>query len=128
MGMFNTIVVDVHCPATGRVSTHTSIQIKWQAREARILDVYHLGDFMPDILSKYDNTWVRTDFICEACSPKTAARDGTPYIRTDDQRWHVALIEVKDGKVCRVVSEHEFESLGISKFFDDVWPPQHIEP
>ena len=126
MGMFNTIVADVRCSATGGVRTHTDIQIKWQAREALTLGVYYLGDFMPDLLSKYDNTWVRTDFICEACSPKTTARDGALYIRTVDQRRHIAFVEVKDGRVCRVVSEAEFESLGVREFFDDVWPPKHL--
>ena len=126
MGMFNTIFADVRCQATGEVSAHTEIQIKWQARESRILDAYYPGDFMPDLLSQYDNTWVRTDFICEACSPKTFARDGTPYIRTNDQRRHVAFVEVSDGKICRVLSETEFESLGITEYLDDVWPPKHI--
>ncbi|MBI3987299.1 MAG: hypothetical protein HY343_10280 [Lentisphaerae bacterium] len=123
MGMFNTIIADIACPKTGHVSKDTEIQIKWQAHEARILDVYRKGDFLPDLLSKYDNTWVRTDYICNACSPKTTARDGTPYIRSDDQCWHIAFIEIRSGKVCRLLSESEFQGLGIDEFFDDVWPP-----
>jgi hypothetical protein len=126
MGMFNTIVADVRCQATGTVSTHTEIQIKWQDRDARSLDVYYPGDFMPDLLSKYDNTWVRTDFICQACSPKSTTRHGTSYVRTDDQHRHIVFIEVKHGKVSRVLSEPEFEDLGISEFFDDLWHPEHI--
>ena len=59
MGMFNTIVADVPCPETGETSRDTEIQIKWQSREARVLDVYRAGDALPDLLSGYDNTWVR---------------------------------------------------------------------
>lgn len=125
MGMFNSIVADITCP-TGQLSKDTEIQIKWQAHEARILDVYRAGDFLPDLLSKYDNTWVRTDYICNACSPKTTARDGTPYIRSDDQRWHVAFVEIRSGTVCRLLSESEFQELGIDQFFDDVWPPKKL--
>ncbi len=123
MGMFNTIVSDITCPKTGQISKDAEIQIKWQAREARILDVYHMDDFMPDILPEYDNTWVRTDYICNVCSPKTTGRDGTPYIRTADQIWHMAFVEIRNGKVCRILSEPEFQALGISEFYDDVWPP-----
>ncbi len=123
MGMFNTIVSDITCPKTGQVGRDTEIQIKWQAQGARILDVYHMDDFMPDILPEYDNTWVRTDYICNVCSPKTTGRDGTPYIRTADQIWHMAFVEIRNGKVCRILSEPEFQALGISEFYDDVWPP-----
>jgi len=126
MGMFNTIVADIACPETHQVSSGTEIQIKWQEREARILDVYRTGDSVPDIMSKYDNTWVRTDYICNACSQKTNSRDGTPYIRTDDQHWHVALVEINNGKVGRVLSDAEAKALGITDFVDDVWPPKEI--
>ena len=126
MGMFNTIVADIACPETHQVSSGTEIQIKWQEREARILDVYRTGDSVPDILSKYDNTWVRTDYICNACSPKTISRNGTPYIRSDDQHWHVAFVEIIRGKVGRIQPEAEANALDITNFIDDVWPPKKI--
>ena len=80
MGMFNTIVADIPCPETGKLSKDTEIQIKWQDRDARVLDVYRTGDSLPDLLSKYNNTWVRTDYICNACSHKT-----TGYTRLSGQ-------------------------------------------
>ena len=123
MGMFNTIFADTRCPDTGEISKHTEIQIKWQARKSRILDAYYIGDFMPDLLSEYDNTWIRTDYICNACSPKTIARSGTPFIRSADQHRHIEFVEVKEGKVCRILPEPEFECLGIKPFTDDAWPP-----
>ncbi len=55
MGMFNTIVADIACKETGAMSKDTEIQIKWQDRDARVLDVYREGDFLPDLLSKYDD-------------------------------------------------------------------------
>ena len=121
MGMFNTIVADIPCPETGKLSKDTEIQIKWQDRDARVLDVYRTGNSLPDLLSKYNNTWVRTDYICNACSPKTTGYKGVPYIRSDDQRWHIAFVEIKNGRVCRVFSEAEFQELEVSEFTDDVW-------
>ncbi len=123
MGMFNSIVADIRCQATDKISKDTEIQIKWQEWESLILDVYHPGDVIPDLPPEYDNTWVRTDFICEACSPRTPSRDGRTYIRSEDQRWHIAFVEMRAGKVCQVLSEPEFEKLGIDEYFDDVWCP-----
>ena len=97
------------------------IQIKWQDRDARVLDIYRTGDSLPDLLSKYNNTWVRTDYICKACSPNTTGYEGVPYIRSDDQRWHIAFVEIKNGRVCRVFSEAEFQELEVSEFTDNVW-------
>ena len=124
MGMFNTIVADIACQATGAVSKDTEIQIKWQDRNARVLEVYRKGDPLPDLLSKYDNGWVRTNYICSACSPKTTGYDGTPYIRSVDQHRHIAFVEVMRGRVCRVISEDQFRKLGVTGFTDDVWPPK----
>ena len=125
MGMFNSIVADILCHQTGTLSKDTEIQIKWQDRDARVLDVYRTGDSLPNLISKY-NTWVRTDYICNACSPKTTGHHGTPYIRTDDQRRHIAFVQIKSSKVCRILSESEFQELGVADFTDDTWPPKEI--
>ncbi len=124
MGMFNTILADIVCQATGAMSKDTEIQIKWQDRDTRVLDVYHEGDLLPDLLSKYDNGWVRTDYICNACSPKSTGHGGTPCIRSVDQHWHIAFVEVARGRVCGVLSEDQFRELGVTDFTDDVWPPK----
>jgi len=116
MGMFNSIVADIPCPTTCLVSKGTEIQIKWQAREARMLDMYRVGD----LLSEYDDTWIRTDYICKVCSPKTTGRNGIKYIGTQDQRWHIAFVEIRKGRLHRVVSESEFQQMGIDGFADDV--------
>jgi hypothetical protein len=123
MGMFNSIYADLACPVNGEMSENTEIQIKWQYREDRVLDVYRQGDTLPGLLAEYDNAWVRTDYICNTCSHKTTARDGTKFIRTDDQRWHIVFVHIKDGRIRQILTEHEFESLGINDFIDDVWSP-----
>ena len=123
--MFNIIVADILCHKTGTLSKDTEIQIKWQDRDARVLDVYRTGDALPNLISKY-NKWVRTDYICNACSLKTTGYDGTPYIRTDDQRWHLAFVEIRSSRVCRILSESEFQELGVTNFTDDAWPPKEI--
>ena len=125
MGMFNTIIADILCHKTGTLSKDTEIQIKWQDRNARVLDVYRTGDCLPNLISRYD-TWVRTDYICKACSPTTTGYYGTPYIRTDDQRRHIAFVQIKSSKVCRILSESEFQELGVTEFTDDAWPPKEI--
>ena len=47
------------------VANDTEIQIKWQAREARALTVYHLGDVLDDIEAEYNDRWIRTDYSNE---------------------------------------------------------------
>ena len=74
------------------------------------------------IAAYLNNTWVRTDYICNACSPKTTGYKGVPYIRSDDQRWHIAFVEIKNGRVCRVFSKTEFQEFEVSEFTNDVWP------
>ena len=124
MGMFNSIYADLACPVNGKMSENTEIQIKWQYYEERVLDVYHQGDALPGLQAKYNNTWVRTDYICNACSPKTTARDGTEFIRSDDQRWHVVFVHIEDGRIRQILNEQEFKSLGVKDFVDDTWPPR----
>ena len=123
MGMFNSIHADIRCSVTGEVSRDSEIQIKWQEQRARLLDRYHVGDVLPDVEPGFDNTWIRTEFICEACSPKTKAGEHGEYIRTEDQRWHIVFVEIRDAEVVRILPEAEFEALGVSDYVDDVWPP-----
>lgn len=122
MGMFNSIVVDLPCPTTGALSANSEIQIKWQHRGARVLTVYHLDDLLEELESEYDDTWIRTDYICNACSPKTTNRDGDEYIRVEDQRWHIVFVQIARSRIARILPEREFSPLGVGKFFDDVWP------
>ena len=123
MGMFNSIYADLTCPAAGEMSKNTEIQIKWQDRGALTLAVYRRGDTLPDLLSEYDNTWVRTDYICRACSPKTIAHDKTGYIRTNDQQWHIVFVHIEDERIHQILTELEFGAMGVNDFLDDVWTP-----
>ena len=122
MGMFNSIMADLLCPTTGALSTNSEIQIKWQHRDARALTVYRLGDLLEELESGYDDTWIRTDYICNACSPKTTNRAGDEYIRVEDQRWHVAFVQIAQSRIARILPEREFAPLGGGEFVDDVWP------
>jgi hypothetical protein len=75
MGMFNSIIADLRCPARQEVARDSEIQIKWQMPEARALAIYRVGDVLEDIEAEYDNTWVRTDYICRVCSKQTIGRN-----------------------------------------------------
>jgi len=121
VGMFNSIVADLLCPATGKMSMHSEIQIKWEIHEARTLQAYYAGDLLAHLEPQYDNTWIRTDYICNACSPKTADRNGHEYIRTKDQRWHLAFVEIDHSRISRILTERQFKDLEVHEFVDDVW-------
>jgi hypothetical protein len=126
--MFNTIMVDLACPEIGQLA-HSEIQIKWQDRNARALTVYHTGDPLEDLEPGYDDTWIRTDYICSACSLKTRPREGHDYIRVEDQRWHVAFVEIAHRRIARIVPEREFLLLGVTRFVNDVWTePGSLDP
>lgn len=116
MGMFNSILADLLCPVVKKVSKDSEIQIKWQAQDARVLSAYHLGDVLGDIEPEYNNTWIRTDYICRACSKHTSGRGGARFIKTDDQSRHHVFLRIDDGKICRILTEGEFNELGIGRF------------
>jgi len=119
MGMFNSIVADLRCPTKQDVGRDTEIQIKWQVREARALTVYHLGDVLEELEAEYDNTWIRTDYICRVCSKQTTGKNGITYIKTDDQRRHPVFVRIDQGKICQMLTEEEFEKTGVTAFVDD---------
>lgn len=115
MGMFNSIYADLMCPKRKKITKNTEIQIKWQGQEYRLLNVYHLGDTLEGLLSKYDNTWVRTDYICDSCSKHEIGRFGN-FIKVEDQKIHYVYIKIKNSKIHDIYSAKEFKKKGIKKF------------
>lgn len=118
MGMFNTIYVDLLCPNTNEVNKNSEIQIKWQSPEARILNIYHIGDTLEWIEDEFNNKWIRTDYICEACSKHTKGHNGSSYIRTIDQKRHYVFVKIEESKIIIILSAKEFEQKGVKKFFE----------
>lgn len=116
MGMFNSIHADLLCPVRGQVAENVEIQIKWQEYEARALDVYRLGDVLPQIEPEYDNSWIRTDYICDVCSKHTPGRRGMVYIKTEDQSRHLVFVEIRAGRICQILTEDEFRKTGVTDF------------
>ena len=119
MGMFNSIVADLRCPTMQEVANDTEIQIKWQAREARALTVYHLGDVLDEIQAEYNDRWIRTDYICRVCSKHTTGKNGITYIKTEDQRRHPVFVRIHQGKICEVLTEEDFQKTGVADFVHD---------
>ncbi len=119
MGMFNSISADLTCPVTGKLSKHTEIQIKWQDRNALSLQVYRLGDILDQLDSRYNNVWVRTDYICDACSPKTVGYKGIKFIRSDDQRRHHVYVQIKQNKICKILTEVDFSAQENMSYTED---------
>lgn len=116
MGMFNSIYADLLCPQKEQIAKNAEIQIKWQQPEARNLDVYHRGDTLPQIDPEYDNAWIRTDYICSVCSKQTTGRDGTKYIKTEDQSRHLVFVNIRDATIRDLLTELEFDKTGIRDF------------
>jgi hypothetical protein len=119
MGMFNSIIADLCCPTRQEVARDTEIQIKWQIHEARALNVYHVRDVLEDIEAEYDNTWIRTDYICRVCSKHTIGKNGIAYIKALDQQRHPVFVRVDHGGICEVLTEEEFTKLGVADYVDD---------
>ena len=116
MGMFNSILANLRCPANREVGRDVEIQMKWQARDALSLSVYRLGDVLEEIEPEYDNNWVRTDYICHLCSPHTTGRNGSRYIKTDDQRRHFVYVRIDHGRICEILTEEAFAKTGVADF------------
>ena len=119
MGMFNSIHTDLLCPVKNEISEDTEIQIKWQKYETRNLSIYHLNDDLEDLEDEFNNTWIRTDYICEVCSKKTQG-SGSPYVKVDDQQTHFVFVKIKDSKIEKILTEKEFKSGNIKDFVDSV--------
>jgi len=116
MGMFNSIYADLLCPKKKKISKDTEIQIKWQTAEYRLLEVYHLGDILEGLLPEYNNTWIRTDYICNICSKHTKGYNGSPFIRVDDQKRHYVFVRIGDSKICDILTAKQFKKKHIKKF------------
>lgn len=83
------------CPKIKKISENTEIQIKWQGQEYRLLNIYHLGDTLEGLLAEYNNTWIRTDYICNVCSKHTLGCFG-PLIKVENQKRHYVFIRIKN--------------------------------
>lgn len=116
--MFNSIYADLLCPTMNEISKNTEIQIKWQDYRDRALTHYRIGDVLEEIEDKYNNTWIRTDFICDVCSKHTKGLRGVEYIRTEDQRRHHIFVKIENGKICEILLEGDFSKIGVKDFVD----------
>lgn len=118
MGLFNSIFADICCPIKGTVNNGTEIQIKWQNQRVRGSKSYRVGDVLEEIEDEYNNTWVRTDYICNECSKFTTGWKGMKYIKTEDQSRHVIFVKIQESKVCKILSQEEFKEIGAKDFVD----------
>ena len=118
MGMFNSIYADLLCPKAEDISKDTEIQIKWQHPRSRTLEVYHQGDVLEDLEEEYNNTWIRTDYICNVCSRHTTGRHGRPYIKVEDQQRHYVFIRIEEARICEIVTQAEFVQKGVETYVE----------
>ena len=119
MVMFNSIYPDLLCPVKKEITKRAWVQFKWQKPQARVLNVYKLGDVLKDLEPEYDNTWIRTDYICDACSQQTKGHNGQLYVKTADQKRHFIFVHVEDSRLKEILTEEQFNKRGIKGFEDD---------
>ena len=115
MGMFNSIYADILCPIKNTISKNTEMQIKWQKKEARILEHYHLGDYLEDLEEEFNNNWIRTEYICEACSKHTPYKEWI-FIKTEDQKWQFVFVNVQQGRIEQILTAEEFRKIDVKNF------------
>ena len=118
MGMFNSIFTNILCPVRNEISKNTEIQIKWQEKEIRELTSYHKFDILENILGEYNNTWIRTDYICNVCSKFTDSKNGYKFIKTEDQQRHYVFIKIENAQITEILTATEFESNGVKNFVE----------
>ena len=71
---------------------------------------------LEEIEPEYNNTWIRTDYICHICSKFTTSKRGYKFIRTEDQSRHYIFIRIKDSEIKEILTEEEFAKLRINEF------------
>lgn len=118
MGLFNTIFADLECPKCYEIAHNSEIQIKWQEYKFSNLNVYHIGSELENIDDEYNNTWIRTDYVCTVCSNCTEGKSNIDYIKTEDQSRHYVFVKVEDGRIFEILTEQEFREHGVDEFVD----------
>ncbi len=119
MGMFNSIIADLTCDSN-QATASGMIQIKWQSPDKRSGEAYYLGDTLDGILPEYNNVWIKTDYVCEACSTRTPARDGTSFIKVMDQQRHILFVRIENGLILQILNEEDFQTLNIAGYATDL--------
>ena len=119
MGMFNSIIADLPCVQRNE-TVSGEIQIKWQVPDKRTGDAFYLGETLDGIMPEYDNVWIKTDFVCEVCSTRTKARDGTNFIKVMDQSRHFVFVRIENGRIEQIASEVEFKAMNIDDYASDL--------
>lgn len=84
----------------------------------RGINSYRIGDVLEEIEAEYNDAWIRTDFICNACSKFTKGWKGMDYIKTEDQTRHIIFIRIEYSTIREILSEEEFEETGVKDFVD----------
>jgi len=118
MGMFDSIIAEIECPKT-RKTEKNEIQIKWREQRYRDIEGFLVGDTVNNIDPEYNNTWIKADYICQSCSPKTRQNIGgrkIEFVRVRDQIWHPCYVKIENGRIASVLTEEGFSKLGIEKF------------
>jgi hypothetical protein len=117
MGVYNDIKADLTCPVTGKPTRGITIQTKWQDHLSLYLRTYVVGEEMEDILSKYDNRWVRALYGCPACGQHTVPEEsGLRRLVGSECCAHYVFVEMRNGRIMRVVNEKQFAGTGVTEF------------
>ncbi len=115
--MFDLIDIKLRCPDTREKLEH-KVLIKW--RENRSFEHFKIGSEIKDLISEYNNVWIKTDYICESCSKKTKNKKYEKIIKIEDQKRHCCFIKIENQRIIKILPEKDFYKLGIKNYMEDL--------
>ncbi len=117
MGMFDLIDAKLKCSVIKKTLEH-KIYVKW--RENRSFEHFKIGDKIKDLISEYNNIWIKTDYICESCSKKTKSKNYGDYVKVEDQKRHDCFIKIKNKQLKQILNAGEFYKLDVKRYINDL--------
>lgn len=117
MGLVDILHEKIRCPVTGK-ELDEKIYNKWR-KDRTEMTSFHVGDFVEGLEKEYQNNWIKTDYICHACSKLTHGKYGK-FVKTDDQVRHPCYVLIENNVIKEVLNEEEFLQKGATEFYEDL--------
>lgn len=117
MGLVDFLYTKIKCTATGK-ELDEEICNKWR-KDRTEMTSFHVGDSVEGLEKEYQDNWIKTDYICHACSKLTQG-GYREFVKTDDQVRHACYVLIENSVIKEVLNEEEFMKRGITEFYEDL--------